>query len=149
MTRQFPLRLVVVTLIMLAPAYALGQDRSLSVARFFDKGALEGEVRRVYLSGDNLDGRDISLFRSVMTTDSEADVAAMAKAAEADSRAANDIKRIVKGDDILALYFRLPPKDRSDESRFILFRRTAADAAMLIYIEGATSLDELVKVNGK
>lgn len=149
MTRQFPLRLVVAALVLLAPAFALGQDKSLSVARFFGKGALEGEVRRVYLSGDNLDGRDISLFRSIMTSDSEADVAAMAKAAEADARAANDVKRIVKGSDIVALYFRLPPLAKSTESRFILFRRTATDAAMLIYIEGDTTLDDLVKVNGK
>lgn len=149
MISQFLLRLVVAALALLLPAFALGQDSSLSVARLFSKGALQGDVRIVYLSGDNLEGRDISLFHSITTSGSEADVTAMAQAAVADSRNANDIKRIVKGSDIVALYFCLPPLTKGADNRFVLFRRTAADSAMLIYIEGDTTLDGLVKVNGK
>lgn len=144
-------------LITMAAAMAIGlfpvamtaQD-GLHVEPLFGKtSGLKGNVRSVFLSGENLDGRDLNLFRSLLAHGSAADAQKMADAAEADSQMANDTKRMMKGGELVALYLQLPPAQGNKDNRFVLFRRMGEDSAMLIYMEGPTELDRIVNVRIK
>lgn len=140
------------TLAMLAlgAAMSVSAQEKLAVGEMFgDSAPLEGKIRTVYLSGANLDGRDMTLFRSILSTGSEDDVMAMGKAAEQDSREATSIKRVVNGETLMALYIQLPLAAGAKDNRFVLFRRMSATKAMLVYIEGPTTLDKIVNVKLK
>lgn len=143
------IRTALLTIILLMPLAAAAQE-NLSIGPLFgNEHGLTGEIRTVYLSGDDLDGKKLSLFRSLQTEGSEADVAKMGDAAEADSKKAKDVKRVKSGDRLMALYMELPPVNAGADNRFILFRRTGEDTAMLIYMEGKTSLPTIVNLKKK
>ncbi len=129
---------------------AITAQEGLHVEPLFGKtSGLKGDVRSVYLSGENLDGRDLNLFRSLLTRGDAADAQKMAEAAEADAQMANDTKRMMKGGEVVALYIQLPPAHGNADNRFVLFRRMGEDSAMLIYMEGPTVLDKIVNVKIK
>lgn len=146
------LRLITLAVLMaigLPPAAMLAQE-GLHVEPLFGKASgLKGDVRSVFLSGENLDGRDLNLFRSLLTRGAPADAQMMAEAAEADAQMANDTKRMMKGGEVVALYIQLPPAHGATDNRFVLFRRMGEDSAMLIYMEGPTALDKIVNVKIK
>lgn len=140
------LRAVLTLFALLTALPALGQ-KDLAVEEFFgDDSPLEGKIRTVYLSGANLDGRDMTLFRSILSTGSEDDVEEMGDAAEEDARKGNSVKRVVNGNTLMALYVQLPPAAGQKDNRFVLFRRQSETKAMLVYIEGPTTLDKIVNV---
>ncbi len=146
------LRLIImaVTMAIGLPPVAITAQEGLHVEPLFGKtSGLKGDVRSVFLSGENLDGRDLNLFRSLLAHGSAADAQRMAEAAEADSQMANDTKRMMKGGELVALYLQLPPAQGNADNRFVLFRRMGEDSAMLIYMEGPTELDKIVNVRIK
>ena len=50
------------------------------------------------------------------------------------------------GNNTIAGYYQLPPVSPGGENRFILFRKLSPDDATLIYLEGSTQLDRLIKL---
>lgn len=149
MTR-LPYKILLLTFALLSLATsALAQD-SLSVAKFFTPDPpLEGKIRTVFLSGNNLDGRDMTLFRSLLTEGSTSDVNLISEAVSSDAKLATKIKTLRNGQELKALYVQLPPSSGKTDNRFVLFRRIEDAKAILIYIEGPTTLDKIVTVNIK
>ncbi len=143
-------KILTLTLALLSLALPANAQDSLSVAKFFSQNPpLEGKVRLVYLSGDNLDGRDMTLFRSLLTEGSTSDVILLSDAVNADARLATNIKILRSGQGLKALYIQLSPTLGKTDNRFVLFRRLEDAKAMLVYIEGSTTLDKIVNVNIK
>ncbi len=143
-------KILILTFALLSSALSACAQDSLSMAKFFSPNPpLEGKVRLVYLSGDNLDGRDMTLFRSLLTEGSTSDVILIGDAVKADSRLATNIKTLQSGQCLKALYIQLSPSRGKTDNRFVLFRRLEDAKAMLVYIEGPTTLDKIVNVNIK
>ena len=88
----------------------------------------------------------LSLFRSIAITDRPDDVALFEAAVRADSSKANNSETVKSGNNTIAGYYQLPPASPGGENRFILFRKLSPDDATLIYLEGHTQLDRLIKL---
>ena len=143
-------KILILTFALISSGLSASAQDSLAVAKFFSPNPpLEGKVRLVYLSGDNLDGRDMTLFRSLLTEGSTSDVVLISDAVNADSRLASNIKILRSGQGLKALYLQLAPSLGKTDNRFVLFRRLEDAKAMLVYIEGSTTLDKIVNVNIK
>lgn len=101
----------------------------------------------VIVKGKKLEPYRLTLFHSISVNQSESDVSRFEKAVLKDAQSADDSQIIKAGNQIAACYYQLPPaqNDQDGPNRFILFKKTAKDAAILIYLEGRTQLDDLIK----
>ena len=102
----------------------------------------------VLIKGKKLEPYGLSLFHSITVKDSPEDIARFCRFTMEDSGRAVNSQLIKSEDDIVAAYFQYSPvrPGHKDPNRFVLFRRIAPDEATLIYLEGATDLDSLIRI---
>ncbi|MGL5227618.1 MAG: DUF6108 family protein [Bacteroidales bacterium] len=127
--------------------YASAQ-KDLSVSQFFDGKFNKSEKAIVtLLKGKKLTLYNLSVFHSITINDSPAIVQQFTDAVLSDKEMANQVEIVYAGDRVLACYLQLAPvSDDAGQNRFILFRSPNKDSATLIYMEGETDLDELIKL---
>ena len=100
----------------------------------------------VILKGKKLEPYHLSLFHSITLKQSPEDVLLFEKAVLADGENAVNSEMVKSGTQVMACYYQLPPLDKDKPDRFILFRKVNKDSATLIYLEGKTSLENLIKI---
>ena len=139
-------KILITCLLLVGTSVAQAQE-GLAIAPLFagqynhDKQAVV-----VLIKGDKLKEYQLSLFRSIAITDRPDDVALFEAAVRADSSKANNSETVKSGNNTIAGYYQLPPASPGGENRFILFRKLSPDDANLIYLEGHTQLDRLIKL---
>lgn len=139
-------KILITSLLLVGTSTAQAQE-GLTIAPLFagqynhDKQAVV-----VLIKGDKLKEYHLSLFRSIAITDRPDDVALFEAAVRADSSKANNSETVKSGNNTIAGYYQLPPASPGGENRFILFRKLSPDDATLIYLEGHTQLDRLIKL---
>ncbi|MDO4461581.1 MAG: DUF6108 family protein [Bacteroidia bacterium] len=125
-------------------------QEGLNINKIFENpNEYDGYTDEVRIKGKALKQYNLTFFHSLTLSGSNETADIMESLARKDSEGAESIKEIVRGNRTMAIYCQLPPKKPSDDiNRFILFRRTD-DNAMLVYVEGHASLDNLVNISFK
>lgn len=120
----------------------------LSVAQFFDGRFHKSEHAVVTLmKGKKLTPYNLSLFHSISLDNSPEEVKRIEKAVLNDKSKARQVELVSAENKIMACYLQLPPENPdSGPNRFILFRTPDNQKATLIYMEGDTDLDSLIKI---
>lgn len=139
----------ILILYFLCLAINSGAQKGLNVSTLFS-----GEYNKnsnavvVIMKGRELESYKLSFFHSISVKNSEYDVAKFEKAVLADGKNAVNSKVIKNGNKVLAAYYQLPPALNSDKdaNRFILFHKENSGNATIIYLEGKTDLDALIKI---
>ncbi|MCQ2200890.1 MAG: DUF6108 family protein [Bacteroidales bacterium] len=126
--------------------YGLNVDRIFSEAN-----KLKGHTDEVVISGRSLKQYNLTFFHSVTVTESSETADEIERLVKKDGDIAETAKEMVRGDRCVGLYYQLPPDedDKDKKKRFILFRRPKIDCALVVYVEGHTTLDDLVKISFK
>ena len=140
------LALCAAAFLLSAPAWA---QKGLHVEPLFD-GSYEKNPKAVTVDvrGKRLKPYDLTLFRSITVHGSPHDADRMAAAALADGQGAVNSEVVKRGKALVAGYYQLLPRDRKGQgpNRFVLFRRLEEGAATLIYLEGETELEKLIRL---
>lgn len=144
MKKEIITMLTVVIYLLLAPD--VGAQEGLAVDAVFSQKAQRNNSREVFLQGRSVKEYGLTLFRSLMVENEPQKVEHMQQTAEADAKNATDIMRIMENEKPLAIYMQLPPQKKKGEARFVLFRRKDKASAMLIYIEGNTTLKNIIDI---
>lgn len=143
------IRVFILCAVALAAASTARAQKGLHVESLFD-GSFEKNSKAVTVDvkGKRLKSYNLTLFRSITVHDAPQDAGRMAAAAYADGRNAVSSEEVKRGKETVAGYYQLPPeaKDGKHPNRFILFRRLQKGAATLIYLEGFTELEKLIKL---
>lgn len=143
------IRVFVLCAVALSAADTALTQKGLHVESLFD-GTFEKNPKAVTVDvkGKRLKSYDLTLFRSITVHNSPPDAALMAAAALADGRNAVSSEVVKRGKEVVAGYYQLPPEAESGShpNRFVLFRRLREEAATLIYLEGFTELEKLIKL---
>ena len=142
------MRTLIITIFMTLATSALAQE-SLMINNAFEF-IPESDIHNEYvrLTGESLkQANGITLFMSLTVSDSPKHVKSIRDMALVDGEKATEKKTIVRDGETVACYFQLPPAvSNSNINRFILYRKKDDNCAILIYMEGTTTLDELVKI---
>lgn len=132
--------------LLAAPAWA---QKGLHVEPLFD-GSYEKNPKAVTVDvrGKRLKSYGLTLFRSITVHDAPHDADRMAAAALADGQGAVNSEVVKRGKALVAGYYQLPPRHGKGKgsNRFVLFRRLEEGAATLIYLEGETELEKLIRL---
>lgn len=141
------MRFKIILFFLFIALYASAQ-KDLSVSQFFDGKFNKSEKAIVtLLKGKKLTLYNLSVFHSISINSSPTVVQQFTDAVLSDKEKANQVEIVYSGDKVLACYLQLDPlSDDSEQNRFILFRSPDNDSATLIYMEGKTDLDELIKL---
>ncbi len=139
-------RLLIIIAIAILPLVASAQ-KGLAVEHVMENIAkYTSHNNQVYMEGNSVSAYGLSLFRSVLARQSAKAVDAMRDAALADGKQAVDYKTIVRDGETIAGYYQLPPLEDGEPNRFVFFRVMDSNSAMLIYMEGKTTLDKIVNI---
>ncbi len=112
---------------------------------------LKGHTDEVVISGKALKPYNLSYFHSVTVTESAETADEIERLVKKDGELAETTKEVVRGDRCVGLYYQLPAADgkNAQNKRFILFRRPKPDCALVVFVEGPTTLDDIVKISFK
>lgn len=142
-------RLFLLLLLSLAAGLPVAAQKGLHIAPYLSMDySKKHEATYTSVKGDQLREWHLTLFKSISLSHAPQEAARIARDAQADGAAADQSEEVKKGDRLMACYYQLPPPEgkKNAPNRFVLFRRTEAGAATLIYIEGYTDLDKLIKL---
>lgn len=135
-------------IILLLSSLSIYAQTDLAISRFFDGKYNKSEQAIVtLLKGKKLIPYNLSLFHSISLENSPDDIKQFEMAVMKDKEKAKQVELINAENKVLACYLQLPPATSgSKQNRFILFRSPAPDQATLIYMEGDTDLNSLIKI---
>lgn len=140
------IRILFLLLIMFCAAASA--QSGLNIEEIFENAEdYAGTTNEVRIKGKSLKQYKLTYFHSLTLNFSKKTADIMEDMVRKDSEKAESIKEVKRGDRTVGLYLQLPFE--SDEKRFILFRRPTEDNALLVYVEGPTTLDEIVKISFK
>lgn len=142
---------ILICLLMLMCA-AVQAQKGLNVACIFGEAdKLKGHTDEVVISGRSLKPYNLSFFHSVTVTGSVESADEIERFVKEDGKLAETTKELVRGDRCVGLYYQLPAdeEDKDNKKRFILFRRPKTDCVLVVYVEGHTTLDDIVKISFK
>ncbi len=101
----------------------------------------------IIVKGKKLKPYNLTYFHSVTLNNLPKDANRFEEAVRNDEPQATRVEEMKAGNNLVSCYYQLPPLKEEEDSpnRFILFRRTGKGDATLIYLEGQTQLDALIK----
>ena len=138
-----------VLLFLLLISLSASAQQGLYVAPFF-KGEYNQDPNAVVviIKGKKLEPYHLSLFHSIEIKDSPRNIDRIEKAVLADGKHAENSEEVKDGTRTVACYYQLPPAGKAGKgpNRFILFRRSGQGSGTLIYLEGHTELEQLIKI---
>lgn len=135
-------------IILLLSGLSMYAQTDLTTSCFFD-GRFNKSDKAVVtlLKGKKLIPYNLSLFHSITLENSPDEIQKFEKAVMEDKKKAKQIELINADSKVMACYLQLPPvSSESKQNRFILYRSPTPDQATLIYMEGDTDLDSLIKI---
>ncbi|MGL4331206.1 MAG: DUF6108 family protein [Bacteroidales bacterium] len=135
-------------IILLLSGLSMYAQTDLTISCFFD-GRFNKSDKAVVtlLKGKKLIPYNLSLFHSISLENSPDEIQKFEKAVMEDKKKAKQIELINADSKVMACYLQLPPvSSESKQNRFILYRSPTPDQATLIYMEGDTDLDSLIKI---
>ena len=138
--------LILSILLFALPMIMKAQSELETVQLIKNISEVSKHVDQVHMEGRSLSAYGLSLFDSVLEHKSGKVVEKMRAAAIADGKTAVDNKTIVKNGVVVAAYYQLPPATTGTDNRFVLFREMENGGAMLIYMEGETTLNKIVNI---
>ena len=139
-------RFFVIVVLIALPLVAMAQKGLAIESVMNDIARYTSHNNQVYMEGNSVSAYGLSLFRSVLARQSAKAVDAMRDAALTDAKQAVDYKTIVRDGVTIAGYYQLPPLAADELNRFVFFRVMDSNSAMLIYMEGETTLDIIVNI---
>lgn len=135
-----------IAIALMMSAMANAQD-GLAIDRIFGNvSAICRQHEQVNMAGKNVEQYGLTLFKSLVSKNSASAVGQMRNAALEDGKIATTQKTIVRDGETVACYYQLPPAEEGGVNRFVLFRQMDSNTAMLIYMEGETTLDKIVNI---
>lgn len=138
--------IMMIALALMMSVASRAQDNLATERIFRNIGNICSQNDQVFMSGKSVEQYGLTLFKSVLTKNSVSAVGLMRNAAIEDGKIAVNQKTIVRDGETVACYYQLPPADGSDDNRFVLYRQMDERTAMLIYMEGETTLDNIVNI---
>ena len=139
-------QLLIIVVMGLLPIVASAQ-KGLAIERVMKNiSEYSSHNDQVHMEGNSVSAYGLSLFESLVAHQSAKAVDVMREAALADGQQAVDYKTIVRDGVTNAGYYQLPPIEDGEPNRFVFFRVMDSNSAMLIYMEGETTLDKIVNI---
>lgn len=144
-------RLIILLFVLTAVCGIASAQENLNIKKIFENAKdYSGTTDEVRIKGKALKPYNLTYFHSLSLSGSTETANIMEAMARKDSELAETIKEVVRGERTIGIYCQLPPKKSSDNiNRFILFRRPTKDNALLVYVEGPTTLDNIVNISFK
>ena len=132
--------------VMILSSFAI-KAQSLESAIHFDGRYNKSDKAVVtYLKGKKIKDYNLSVFHSIAINESSEDVEKMNNTILNDIKKATQVEQIYSQNTLKACYMQFNPDDKSpDLNRFLLYK-SDNDNAVIIYLEGNTSLDQLIKI---
>jgi len=138
--------ITMIALALMLSASVKAQDNLATGHIFSNISSICSQNDQVHMTGKSVEQYGLTLFRSVLAKESPSAVGKMRNAALEDGKMAVNQKTIVRDGETVACYYQLPPSGESGDNRFVLFRQMDEKSAMLIYMEGETTLDKIVNI---
>ncbi len=125
-------------------SYAQGKLKS---EQFFD-GQYNSSDKAIVtiLKGKKLSPYNLSLYHSITLSDSPYDILKIRESVLEDAKSGLQVEQITSGEEVLACYIQFKPLKDKDINRFLLFRSSDYSNGTIIYMEGDTDLDSLIKL---
>lgn len=123
---------------------ALHAQEQLKINSVFEKYGKQKGSTMVELSGESLKDYRLDIYRSITLPYKKSVPNDIQQSLEADKKQARKIKEVVSNGFILSGYYQLPEKSKNI-NRYILFKTGNDGTATLIYIEGGSDSEELIK----
>lgn len=136
-------------ILLLSLVTSVQAQENLGIGRFFSQIPQSGVHNEyVCMQGNSIKNfNGISLFKSLVVNDAASIVEDIRATVVRDGHEAANVKSIAKDGVTRSFYCQLAPlTEGSKVNRFILFREMGEGSAMLIYMEGTATLDDIVNV---
>ena len=99
------------------------------------------------MKGKKLSPYSLTLYHSIALTEAPEDMKQIKKAVLEDAKDGVQVEQVISNNEVLECYMQFKPKKENDKiNRFLLYRSDVNDGGMIIYMEGDTNLDSLIKL---
>lgn len=143
---------LLLSIVALLPAAA---QKDLAIADLFDgRFQKRGDAVEILLKGQNINGYNLSLFRSLILPVDQKSGLLIEKKVRADAALAVEKEVGYKENRLYYGFFRLPPRRQQGPNRFIFFRNNGLrkdrkPMLTLIYMESTANMEELRRTFSK
>ncbi|MCF0235407.1 MAG: hypothetical protein HUK09_01585 [Bacteroidaceae bacterium] len=143
---------ILIFLLLMAALPAAAQN-GLNVSPVFERYAAgKKQVNAITLKGDKVANYQLSLFRSITYPAQYNEAWNVEKLIQLDAKAAINQESAMKNGQLYYGFFQLPA--RGGVNRYLFYRnnslqRNSSATAILIYMEGTASIDQLKRTFGK
>lgn len=133
--------ILVAALVLTAATPAMAQE-GLNVNKVFQRFGHAKGCKMVEMHDAKLKGYELKVYKSLTYKKIGASIEPYLKA---DKKNAKKIREVVENGQVVSGYYMMPPKGKGI-NRYILFSKVRPDRGTVIYIEGALSPDDIMKL---
>ncbi len=133
---------LILCVLLIGATLSMSAQQKLQIEQVFDRFARAKNCKMVLLRHTSLRGFQLDVYKSLTYKDLAPVIEPYLKA---DRKQAKKIKEVIEDGRVISGYYMMTPL-KEGVNRYILFRKGNKNSGTVIYIEGALSPDEIMKM---